>query len=89
MERAIDTNRDGLMDSAVPSKLERHIYLMDALIQLLRGELTNQLFENRCRQLVGTNGYMLYTVDRVVSGCVRHLQTIMNDVMATQLVVWF
>ena len=87
MERAIDTNRDGLMDSAVPSKLERHIYLMDALIQLLRGELTNQLFENRCRQLVGTNGYMLYTVDRVVSGCVRHLQTIMNDVMATQLVV--
>ena len=84
MERAIDTQREA---AEGPSKLQRHIDLMDALIQLLRGELSNQQFEQRCRETVGTSGYMLYTADRVVNACVRHLHAILGDAVATRLVV--
>ncbi|KAK8828976.1 hypothetical protein WA538_000978, partial [Blastocystis sp. DL] len=83
VERAIDTQREA---AEGPSKLQRHIDLMDALIQLLRGELSNQQFEQRCRETVGTSGYMLYTADRVVNACVRHLHAILGDAVATRLV---
>ena len=84
VERAVDPAKE---EEALPTGLERNIDLMDSLIQLLRGEITNPIFEQRCRQLVGTNGYFLFTMDRVVTGCVRQIQSLLNDPVGLQLVV--
>ena len=83
VERAVDPVRE----EALPTGLERNIDLMDSLIQLLRGEITNPIFEQRCRQLVGTNGYFLFTMDRVVAGCIRQIQSLLSDPVGLQLIV--
>lgn len=83
VERAVDQPKE----TAVPTSLERNIDLMDALTQLVRGEITNQSFEQRCRTLLGTKGYFLFTMDRVTIGCVRQIQSLMNDSTGLQLIV--
>ena len=83
VERAVDQPKE----TAVPTSLERNIDLMDVLIQLVRGEITNQNFEQRCRELLGTKGYFLFTMDRVTIGCVRQIQSLMNDSTGLQLIV--
>ena len=85
VERALGEKKEE--DSASPTAVDRNVELMDAMIHLLRGELTNQGFEQKCRQVLGTSGYFLYTIDRVVTGCLRQIQNMMSDAMNVQLIV--
>lgn len=85
VERALGEKKEG--DNASPTAVDRNVELMDAMIHLLRGELTNQGFEQKCRQVLGTSGYFLYTMDRVVTGCLRQIQNMMGDAMNVQLIV--
>lgn len=84
VERTVDDQKD---TSSTPTACERFVDLMDTIIQLLRGELTNQLFEQHCRQILGTSGYFLYTLDRVVIGCIRQIQSILNEKVSLEVVV--
>ena len=85
VERALGEKKEE--GSASPTAVDRNVELMDAMIHLLRGELTNQGFEQKCRQVLGTSGYFLYTMDRVVTGCLRQIQNMMGDAMNVQLIV--
>ena len=85
VERALGEKKEE--GSASPTAVDRNVELMDAMIHLLRGELTNQGFEQKCRQVLGTSGYFLYTIDRVVTGCLRQIQNMMSDAMTVQLIV--
>lgn len=85
VERALGEKKEE--GSASPTAVDRNVELMDAMIHLLRGELTNQGFEQKCRQVLGTSGYFLYTIDRVVTGCLRQIQNMMSDAMNVQLIV--
>ena len=87
LQNAVERAVDPVREEALPTGLERNIDLMDSLIQLLRGEITNPIFEQRCRQLVGTNGYFLFTMDRVVAGCIRQIQSLLSDPVGLQLIV--
>ena len=85
VERALGEKKE---EGAVsPTAVDRHVELMDAMIHLLRGELTNQGFEQKCRQVLGTSGYFLYTIDRVVISCMRQVQNMISDLMNVQLIV--
>ena len=85
VERALGEKKEE--GSASPTAVDRNVELMDAMIHLLRGELTNQGFEQKCRQVLGTSGYLLYTSDRVVTGGLRQIQNMMSDAMNVQLIV--
>lgn len=85
VERALGEKKEE--GSASPTAVDRNVELMDAMIHLLRGELTNQGFEQKCRQVLGTSGYFLYTIDRVVISCMRQVQNMMSDLMNVQLIV--
>ena len=85
VERALGEKKEE--GSASPTAVDRNVELMDAMIHLLRGELTNQGFEQKCRQVLGTSGYFLYTIDRVVTGCLRQIQNMMSDARNVQLIV--
>ena len=85
VERALGEKKEE--GSASPTAVDRNVELMDAMIHRLRGELTNQGFEQKCRQVLGTSGYFLYTIDRVVTGCLRQIQNMMSDAMNVQLIV--
>lgn len=85
VERALGEKKEE--GGASPTAVDRNVELMDAMIHLLRGELTNQGFEQKCRQVLGTSGYFLYTIDRVVISCMRQVQNMMSDLMNVQLIV--
>ena len=85
VERALGEKKEE--GGASPTAVDRNVELMDAMIHLLRGELTNQGFEQKCREVLGTSGYFLYTIDRVVTGCLRQIQNMMSDAMNVQLIV--
>lgn len=85
VERALGEKKEE--GGASPTAVDRNVELMDAMIHLLRGELTNQGFEQKCRQVLGTSGYFLYTIDRVVISCIRQVQNMMSDLMNVQLIV--
>ena len=83
VERAVED----LKDTSSPSACQRFVSLMDSIIQLLRGELTNQQFEHTCREILGTSGYFLFTLDRVVTGCVRQVQSMLNETVSLEVIV--
>lgn len=85
VERAVDDQKEAC--TSRPSANERFIDLMDTAIQLLRGEFTNQQFEQNCRQILGTSGYFLFTLDRVVMGCIRQIQSILNETVSLEVIV--
>lgn len=84
IERAVEESKES---PATPASWQRFVSLMDTLIQLLRGELTNQQFEQGCRSILGTGGYFLYTMDRVVAGCIRQIQSMLNETVSLEVIV--
>ena len=62
-----------------PTKAERLISLMDTLILFIENKLANKDFQKKCSEIVGMNGYLLYTVDRIVTGCIHQLRAILED----------
>lgn len=69
------------------SSTERLQRLLGAVILLIRGEIDNTVFEEECHQLVGAGGYVLYTVDKVVISCLKHLHTAFSEPLCNDLLV--
>lgn len=51
-----------------------HTAFMAMVRRLLDGKLDSNSFEDQCRALLGTNSYVLFTLDKLVYKLVKHMQ---------------
>ncbi|KAE9613429.1 putative transcription regulator Others family [Lupinus albus] len=58
---------------------------MNALYSLLDGSSDNTKFEDDCRALIGTQSYVLFTLDKLIYKLVKQLQAIATDEMDIKL----
>ncbi|PIA62320.1 hypothetical protein AQUCO_00200364v1 [Aquilegia coerulea] len=59
--------------------------LLDAIYNLLDGTSDNTKFEDECRAIIGTQAYVLFTLDKLIHKLVKQLQTIASDEMDNKL----
>ncbi|KAF5185154.1 Paired amphipathic helix protein sin3-like [Thalictrum thalictroides] len=58
---------------------------MKALYNLLNGSADNTKFEDECRAVIGTQSYLLFTLDKLIFKIVKQLQTVASDEMNHKL----
>ncbi|KAG1342737.1 hypothetical protein COCNU_05G009660 [Cocos nucifera] len=58
---------------------------MSALYNLLDGSADNTKFEDDCRAIIGTQSYVLFTLDKLIYKVVKQLQAIASDEMENKL----
>ncbi|XP_042497948.1 paired amphipathic helix protein Sin3-like 4 isoform X3 [Macadamia integrifolia] len=58
---------------------------MSALYSLLDGSADNTKFEDDCRAIIGTQSYVLFTLDKLIYKLVKQLQTVSTDEMDNKL----
>ncbi|KAI8528426.1 hypothetical protein RHMOL_Rhmol12G0147900 [Rhododendron molle] len=58
---------------------------LSALYNLLDGSSDNTKFEDDCRAVIGTQSYLLFTLDKLIYKLVKQLQTIATDEMDNKL----
>lgn len=58
---------------------------MSALYSLLDGTADNAKFEDDCRSIIGTQSYVLFTLDKLIYKVVKQLQAIAADDMDSKL----
>lgn len=61
--------------------------LIGSIILLIRGEMDNSAYEEESRRLVGSGGYVLYTVDKVMGSFLKHIHTLISDAVCGDLIV--
>lgn len=69
---------------SVTARLQR---LIGSIILLIRGEMDNPAYEEESRRLVGSGGYVLYTVDKVMVSFLKHVHTLLSDAVCSDLMV--
>ncbi|KAG2253788.1 hypothetical protein Bca52824_083924 [Brassica carinata] len=58
---------------------------MNALYNLLDGTSDNPKFEDDCRAIIGTQSYVLFTLDKLIYKLIKHLQAVAADEMDNKL----
>ncbi|KAK4765643.1 hypothetical protein SAY86_026733 [Trapa natans] len=58
---------------------------MTALYNLLDGSSDNTKFEDDCRSIIGTQSYVLFTLDKLIYKLVKQLQAVAADEMDSKL----
>ncbi|KAF6159836.1 hypothetical protein GIB67_032920 [Kingdonia uniflora] len=71
-----------LKDVGLPDPYAR---FMSAVYNLLDGSSDNTKFEDECRAIIGTQSYVLFTIDKLIYKLVRQLQSVACDEMDTKL----
>ncbi|XP_043726308.1 paired amphipathic helix protein Sin3-like 4 isoform X4 [Telopea speciosissima] len=70
------------IDTSPPDHYTR---FMNALYSLLDGSADNTKFEDDCRAIIGTQSYVLFTLDKLIYKLVKQLQTVATDEMDNKL----
>uniref|UniRef100_A0A7N1A344 Histone deacetylase interacting domain-containing protein n=1 Tax=Kalanchoe fedtschenkoi TaxID=63787 RepID=A0A7N1A344_KALFE len=65
---------------------DQYARFMSALYSLLDGSSDNTKFEDDCRAIIGTQSYVLFTLDKLIFKLVKQLQTVAGDEMDNKLV---
>ncbi|BBG94142.1 SIN3-like 4 [Prunus dulcis] len=68
------------------SPSDSYARFMNALYNLLDGSSDNTKFEDDCRAIIGTQSYVLFTLDKLIYKLVKQLQTVASDEMDNKLV---
>ncbi|KAK6281649.1 hypothetical protein POUND7_015474 [Theobroma cacao] len=71
--------------SSDPSPTDLYARFMSALYNLLDGSSDNTKFEDDCRAIIGTQSYVLFTLDKLIYKLVKQLQTVASDEMDNKL----
>jgi paired amphipathic helix protein Sin3a len=50
-----------------------HREFMGMLRQVLDGHMDSSTFEDTCRALLGTNSYVLFTLDKLIQKFIKHM----------------
>lgn len=58
---------------------------MSALYNLLDGSADNTKYEDECRAVIGTQSYVLFTLDKLIFKIIKQLQTVAADEMGHKL----
>lgn len=69
-------------DGAAPNLYSR---FMQVLYSLLDGSMDNSKFEDDCRAIIGTQSYVLFTLDKLIFKLVKQLQAAVADDVAVKL----
>ncbi|KAK9125519.1 hypothetical protein Scep_014365 [Stephania cephalantha] len=67
------------------SHSDNYARFMSALYNLLDGSGDNTKFEDDCRAIIGTQSYVLFTLDKLIFKLVKQLQTVASDEMDNKL----
>ncbi|KAK6922109.1 Paired amphipathic helix [Dillenia turbinata] len=67
------------------SPTDLYARFMSALYNLLDGSSDNTKFEDDCRAIIGTQSYVLFTLDKLIYKLVKQLQTVATDEMDNKL----
>ncbi|XP_028094445.1 paired amphipathic helix protein Sin3-like 3, partial [Camellia sinensis] len=67
------------------SPTDLYARFMSALYNLLDGSFDNTKFEDDCRAIIGTQSYLLFTLDKLIYKLVKQLQMITSDEMDNKL----
>ncbi|PSR88338.1 Paired amphipathic helix protein Sin3-like [Actinidia chinensis var. chinensis] len=67
------------------SPTDLYARFMTALYNLLDGSSDNTKFEDDCRAIIGTQSYVLFTLDKLIYKLVKQLQTVATDEMDNKL----
>ncbi|CAI0379579.1 unnamed protein product [Linum tenue] len=67
------------------SSTDLYARFMSALYNLLDGSSDNTKFEDDCRAIIGTQSYVLFTLDKLIYKLVKQLQTVATDEMDNKL----
>ncbi|XP_058777151.1 paired amphipathic helix protein Sin3-like 4 [Vicia villosa] len=67
------------------SSTNQYDRFMNALYSLLDGSSDNTKFEDDCRAIIGTQSYLLFTLDKLIYKLVKQLQAVANDEMDNKL----
>ncbi|KAJ4711205.1 Paired amphipathic helix protein Sin3-like [Melia azedarach] len=67
------------------SPTDLYARFMNALYSLLDGSSDNTKFEDDCRAIIGTQSYVLFTLDKLLYKLVKHLQAVATDEMDNKL----
>lgn len=59
--------------------------LLTKVYALASGNLDQSTFEDECRRLLGINGFVVFTIDKLLQAATRHLQTLLSDDVASRL----
>ncbi|DBA68064.1 TPA: hypothetical protein ACH3X2_014084 [Trebouxia sp. C0005] len=62
-----------------------HSQFMQMALQLVDGRLDSSQYEDSCRQLLGTNSYVLFTLDKLIAKVMKAFQGLMQDPLACKL----
>ncbi|XP_022776020.1 paired amphipathic helix protein Sin3-like 4 isoform X2 [Durio zibethinus] len=71
--------------SSDPSPTDLYARFMSALYNLLDGSSDNTKFEDDCRAIIGTQSYVLFTLDKLIYKLVKQLQAVASDEMDNKL----
>lgn len=85
---AIDTEGN-IIDGADKSSLPVYNHFLGQVYSLVEGTIDNSKFEEFCRVLLGNKSYVLFTLDKLVSMAIKHLQAMANDENVSRLVGLF
>ena len=64
-------------------------HFLGQVFSLVEGSIDNARFEDFCRTLLGNKSYTLYTLDKIISQLMKHLQAMANDDNVTKLIGLF
>lgn len=64
-------------------------HFLSQVFAIIEGTIDNNRFEDFCRTLLGNKSYVLYTLDKIVSQMMKHLQAMTNDENVTKLIGLF
>ncbi|KAE9613428.1 putative transcription regulator Others family [Lupinus albus] len=67
------------------SSRDQYDRFMNALYNLLDGSSDNAKFEDDCRTIIGTQSYLLFTLDQLIYKLVKQLQAVATDEMDNKL----
>ncbi|XVF02345.1 hypothetical protein REPUB_Repub04eG0167600 [Reevesia pubescens] len=71
--------------SSDPSPTDLYARFMSALYNLLDGSSDNTKFEDDCRAIIGTQSYVLFTLDKLIYKLVKQLQAVASEEMDNKL----
>jgi histone deacetylase complex regulatory component SIN3 len=76
-------------DSLVASSKGIYNHFLGQVFSLIEGSIDNGRFEEFTRNLLGNKAYILYSLDKIISQMMKHLQAMANDDNVTKLIGLF
>ncbi|KAK7263736.1 hypothetical protein RJT34_31331 [Clitoria ternatea] len=67
------------------SSTDQYGRFMNALCNLLDGSSDNTIFKDDCRPIIGTQSYVLFTLNKLIYKLVKQLQAVAADEMDNKL----